>query len=479
MPDGATLRVLESLAIRTGAELRRTEIDQRLRRRERLLRKIVQGTGGVTGDDFFHSLVSSLADALGVRYAFVSRFARDRTRVRTLAFWGGDHFLDSVEYDLAGTPCEDVLRGDVRYYPDNVAARFPMDQDLEKLGVESYLAVPLLDSGGDVVGHLAAMHVEPMPTLAEDGSVLRVFGARASAEIERLRTVVELEDSEKRHRDLFEEAPIAYVHEGLDSRFLRVNRTAMKVLGLKEDEVRDTSGASLVPDTPEAQARLKAALDALGRGAESSGVVLELRRKDDGRPLWIRWWSKPDPSGDFTRSMFIDITERMLLEQERNRLEAHNVYLREEIKAAHNFDEIVGASEPIRKVFDAVARVAPTDSSVLVTGETGTGKELIARAIHNRSGRRDRVLVKVNCAAIPAGLIESEMFGHERGAFTGALARKIGRFELADQGTIFLDEVGEIPLDLQSKLLRVLQEGEFERLGSTKTDRVDVRIIAA
>jgi formate hydrogenlyase transcriptional activator len=133
----------------------------------------------------------------------------------------------------------------------------------------------------------------------------------------------------------------------------------------------------------------------------------------------------------------------------------------------------------MKKVLQAVEKVAATDATVLLTGETGTGKELIARAIHNLSTRKDGVLVKVNCAAIPAGLIESELFGHEKGAFTGALARKVGRFELADKATIFLDEVGEIPLELQTKLLRVLQEGEFERLGSTRTLKVNARVIAA
>jgi transcriptional regulator with GAF, ATPase, and Fis domain len=177
--------------------------------------------------------------------------------------------------------------------------------------------------------------------------------------------------------------------------------------------------------------------------------------------------------------MFIDITEKVLMEQEKARLEAEKIYLQEEIKTVHNFEEIIGTSEAIKKVLKSVEKVAGTDATVLVTGETGTGKELIARAIHNLSTRKQGVLVKVNCAAIPAGLIESELFGHEKGAFTGALARKIGRFELADNATIFLDEVGEIPLDLQTKLLRVLQEGEFERLGSAKTIKVNVRVIAA
>jgi transcriptional regulator with GAF, ATPase, and Fis domain/predicted ATPase len=167
------------------------------------------------------------------------------------------------------------------------------------------------------------------------------------------------------------------------------------------------------------------------------------------------------------------------LETLKNRLQAENVYLQEEIRTQHNFDEIVGNSPQLLEALGKVEKVAPTDSTVLVLGETGTGKELVARAIHSRSGRRDRPLVKVNCAAIATGLVESELFGHAKGAFTGALQKRVGRFELADGGTIFLDEVGELPLDTQAKLLRVLQEQEFEPVGSSRTQRVDVRVIAA
>jgi formate hydrogenlyase transcriptional activator len=161
------------------------------------------------------------------------------------------------------------------------------------------------------------------------------------------------------------------------------------------------------------------------------------------------------------------------------RLEEERLYLESEIRAEHNFEDIVGKSAALRRVLDQIAIVAPTGSTVLLHGETGTGKELLARAIHNRSPRRERTFVRLNCAAIPSGLVESELFGHEKGAFTGALMQKRGRFELADRGTLFLDEIGDISLDLQPKLLRALQEREFERLGSTKTIRVDVRLIAA
>jgi transcriptional regulator with GAF, ATPase, and Fis domain len=177
--------------------------------------------------------------------------------------------------------------------------------------------------------------------------------------------------------------------------------------------------------------------------------------------------------------MFRDITDRVLLEKERAHLVAQNEYLREEIKSTYNFEEIIGSSAGLKRALDNVRRVAPTNASVLILGETGTGKELIARAIHSASKRADKPFVKVNCAALPPSLIESELFGHERGAFSGALQKRVGRFELAHQGTMFLDEIGEMPLDVQVKLLRVLQEHQLNRLGSNETIETDVRVIAA
>ena len=288
-----------------------------------------------------------------------------------------------------------------------------------------------------------------------------------------------LGESEERFRDLFDEAPIAYVQERLDTHLIHANRAAMRILGIKPEEVAETFGKSFVPDTARAQSRLREALESIGSGTETSGVVLELRRKDNGKPVWIQFWSKPAADGKYTRSMFFEITESVLLQQEQVRLEAQNAYLREEIRSEHNFGNIIGGSPAIRKVTQQIQLVAPTSTAVLVTGESGTGKELVARAIHDHSPRKGRPLIKVNCGAVPDSLFETEFFGHMKGAFTGAIKDKLGRFELADGGTLFLDEISETPLSMQAKLLRVLQEQELERIGDTRSRKIDVRIVAA
>ncbi|MHB8765633.1 MAG: sigma-54-dependent Fis family transcriptional regulator [Deferrisomatales bacterium] len=207
-------------------------------------------------------------------------------------------------------------------------------------------------------------------------------------------------------------------------------------------------------------------------GGEVRGVLGFFYDRPVG-PYLADWLRRNQLIGQYLAAAMAEI-ERL-----RGRLAAENEYLREEVKSAQSFGPIVGRSAALRRLLEQVALVAPTEASVLILGESGTGKELVARAIHEGSGRRDRPLVRVNCASVPRELFESEFFGHARGAFTGALRDRAGRFEVADGGTLFLDEVGEIPPELQAKLLRVLQEGTFERVGDDRTRRVDVRVVAA
>lgn len=448
------------------------------------LRMIVEGTVSATGDDFFRSLVCNFARALGVKYAFVAEFADVNTRVRTLAAWKeGEGLLDNYEFDLADTPCEEVLYGEMRHYPTGVQALFPKDAGLVKKGAESYLAIPLIDASGSVLGHLAALDTKAMPAHHRKMSILKIFGARAGAELIQKRAEAVLRESEERLARILESAMDAIATVNAELRITLFNSAAEQVF---------RSPAAAVVGKPfsrflsEPFRRLLTehinTLDQSGRAKRYTWIPEGLTAlRADGQEFPIEGTiSQVDVAGERLYTVILrDINERKRAEAELSRLQLENIYLQEEIKLDHNFGEIITGSSGFKRVLAGVQQVASTDATVLILGETGTGKELIARAVHSISPRDDRPLVKVNCAALPANLIESELFGHEKGAFTGALSRKIGRFELADRGTIFLDEIGDLPLELQAKLLRVLQEGEFERLGNSRPIKVDVRVIAA
>jgi PAS domain S-box-containing protein len=446
------------------------------------LRAIAEGTAHGTGQEFFRSLVRHLAEAIDVHYAVVAEPADAPGRVRTIAFWARDHIGDNLEYDLAGTPCDAVARGGFCHIPAGVKDRFPRARPLVDLGIESYLGVPFLDGTGAVLGHLAVFDERPLLAEPRRLFILRTFAARATTERERMRAELRLQQSERRYRDLYEEAPTAYVSVGVDGRLLSVNRRTAQLLGCAAEELAGSSVYDLLADTPAGRGRGEEAIRKALGGEEVSGLELEMRRRD-GAPLWVSLWMRPIRGGDGRvqagHSIWVDVTDRVLAEAERARLQQQNLYLQEEIKSVHDFEQIIGRGHALAAVLEQVRRVAPTDASVLLTGETGTGKELIARAIHSSSGRQRKPLIKVNCAALPAGLVESELFGHEKGAFSGAIARRIGRFELAQGGTIFLDEIGELPPEAQAKLLRVLQERELERVGGSAAIAVDVRVIAA
>jgi formate hydrogenlyase transcriptional activator len=263
--------------------------------------------------------------------------------------------------------------------------------------------------------------------------------------------------------------------------FLYANQVTLEYCGLSAEEFQAMRAKDIIARVihPDDMERF---LDQGRRVWESKTFgELEARgRRKDGQYRWflIRYNPLRDEQGHVTR-WYLTATDIEDRKQAEERIRNENVALREEIDTAFMFEEIVGTSPALHAVLARVAKVAPTDSTVLITGETGTGKELIARAIHKRSARAARAFVSVNCAAIPPSLIASELFGHEKGAFTGALQRRLGRFELADGGTLFLDEIGELPMETQIALLRVLQEREFERIGGSHAIVVDVRVIAA
>lgn len=299
---------------------------------------------------------------------------------------------------------------------------------------------------------------------------------------DRKNTEEALRRSEEHARALFEFSPDAIIVSDLQGKIAEVNGQVEKFFGYARAELLGQSVELLVPERfrkAHPQHRKTYTKEARMR---PMGIGLELyaRRKDGTEfPVDIMLGSIESPLGRLVLTVVRDLTQKKEAEEALRRAEEEKRYLEEELTTTHGFDEIIGESSGLRRVLKQVEQVAATEATVLILGETGTGKELVARAIHRLSSRADHAFVKLNCSAIPAGLLESELFGHEKGAFTGAIAQKVGRLELAHQGTLFLDEIGDLPLELQPKILRALQEREFERLGSVRTIPVDVRLIAA
>lgn len=621
---------------------------------EELLRVVSEATSGFTGKDFFVELAKHITVTLSMRYAMITECTNeDKTRVRTLCYVDGNKILDNIEYDVAGTPCEVIMRGEDLFMPQGVQQVFP-----KAIGVESYVGVPIVSPvTGTVMGHIMAIDPNGVTSENNQTAILKIFAARAGAELERMKAEKELERKNQSLKERLNEIELYHTTMqnlrdlifwiGKTGNIIRVNKAVCRESGYSMDELMRMTVFDLNPtltqkewdakweETKTQKHQLLETIHKRKNGEifpvevtnnfiEYDGVsyfcstVRDIRKRKmeeellrtvsehtaaitgenyfielakfvtvsldvrfamvsryadatktrmkmiayvehekildgyeydlEGTPCkvvmqgkeffcaadiekyylkeaGIQSWVAVPIYSPITKEVIgnigafdtvpmtnhqnqtailrifaaragaeleridaqqqlekanIELAKRLKeIEELKNQLQAENKYLQEEIKLSHNFDEIVTRSRVFHKVLQQIEQVASTGTTVLILGESGTGKELIARAIHNISNRSRRPLVKINCAALPANLIESELFGHEKGAFTGAIDKKIGRFELADGGTIFLDEIGELPIELQAKLLRVLQEGEFERLGNPRTMKVNVRVIAA
>jgi PAS domain S-box-containing protein len=451
---------------------------------ESALRLVVEGTAAETGTEFFRTLVKNLVTALGMEGAWVTEYLPKEQKLRALGMWFQGGFIEHFEYPISGTFCQQVIEGrKLTHVSERLIELFPAARQLMPPNAVSCLGAPMVSPDGTVVGHLAVLDTKVMPADPRAIALFEIFVARAAGEIRRLKAEQEIRNCERQLSTLLETAMDAILVLDSDLQAVRINQAAARVFGCTaEDMIGEKLGEFL---------------DASSAGRVEA-FARELESRADGRQqVWVtqdfvaRRWDHTVFPAEATLSRFEsrgatyftlilrNVDERIEAEKQVQLLLQETEYLREEVRAIPGQGELLGRSEGMAAVFSAIKQVAKTDAAVLITGETGTGKELIARSIHRTSARAEKPLVTVNCAAIPANLVESELFGHERGAFTGAVTRREGRFSLAQGGTIFLDEIGEMPLEVQPKLLRVLQEGEFEPLGGTNTVRVDVRVVAA
>jgi len=453
---------------------------------EHLVFEIAEGVSGQTGEAFFRSLARHLAAALKADFVLVGALQPGGSRIATLAAYADGADAPTREYD------KNLL--------------------VAQMGAKGYMDAPMVDSAGRCLGLVCALSRQPMQHAKLAQTVLQIFTVRASSELERKNYEDALARSEQHYRALVSHGNEAVMRIDLDQPIALdlpeqkqleliyrhafvadCNEQAAKIFG--RDKAEDLIGARIEAISARDDA---GQIERTLAGIRSRWQSSEVERTLQGRVLLMTRQGIIE-HGKYTGAWVTarDITELKQAEAEVLRLNAElkqhvaeltalksvleqdNAYLLDEIKADHNNHELIGSSPPFRELVDRIRLVAGTSATVLITGETGTGKELVARAIHNLSPRKDRPLVKVNCAAISAGLVESELFGHVKGAFTGATERRVGRFEHAHGGTLFLDEITELPLESQSKILRVLQEQEFEPVGSNRTVKVDVRILAA
>ncbi len=447
------------------------------------LKKIVEGTSDFTGEKFFRLLVKNLAESLGAHGVWVTEYLKDKNRLRALAFWLHDHYVEEYEYDIPGTPCEPVLESEnICHVPEDVINLYPNDPDLPGLNAVSYMGLALRDESGQVLGHLALLDNEPMKELPEAFAIFKIFAARAAAEMRRMRYEKMLIENEAKLNRLVNGMQEVLIEINDELIITQANKAAeinfaVKKPGFTGRHINEFFDEEGFPKILHSITRMEKQPDFFS-SAFIQGQVNCLTNDGKTFPAEVTI-SKYDYNKRNYHALFLrNVSERVKAQEEIKQLNTEAIILRERINTTH-FEHIIGESPEILNALQAVEQVAPTDTTVLIRGETGTGKELFALAIHKASNRRNKPMVALNCAALPSELVESELFGHVKGAFTGAATAREGRFMLADGGTIFLDEIGELPLQLQAKLLRVLQEGEFESVGSSKTQKVNVRVVAA
>ena len=447
-------------------------------------------------DSEIDSSIKKLSEFFNADRCHLGMFSGDHSKIIVSHFYSkpginippitdvGDHFLSFIFNQIRNGKA--IVIDKSSHLPEQAKEE---REYFEKSGIKSMVVLPLLIDDVIEFGLSLSTVREYRPWKEHTINHIQIIGNLLANVLHR-KIILEQIAKEKHWTEaIIQGMPqLAYVYD-IEGRLKRWNNNVVKVLGYTSEELQDKFVGDFIAE--EDRENVVAAVQAVFNDGQERQIGYDMLIKNGKKIPFYGSGARATIDGEpFLIGLTINITELKEAQRKietqlqeikslKDQLEAENLYLRQELKSSHAFNEIIGESHILKHILYRVEQVAPQDTTVLLEGETGTGKELFARAIHQRSSRSNKPLVTVNCASLPANLIESELFGHEKGAFTGAVQKQIGRFERADGGTIFLDEVGEIPLELQSKLLRVLQEGTFERIGSAKTISVDVRVIAA
>ena len=436
----------------------------------------------LTGEEYFQRLVKQISALLGVDTVWMAEYHPDQNAMSTLAFLHKGAYMNNMSYLIEGTPCEEIVQShEMVHYPRAIRELFPSDHSmLAKFSSESYVGASLCDNSGSVIGSVAILHSQPVLLDEAIHYMLTTIKSRSESELVRFKKEREIRVRENQLLGLINGVQDLLINLNQRGQVVMVNSIAESHLQLDSSSMIGMPIATFLSDA--SKSNVLSTIEDLQRTSRRYGWI------QGDLKLLPRLGDPFDAEGTLSRyeldkqAYYTLVLRRKVGDygSDKSKDLIHQAeHLGEELDELQQSCQLIGESQVMKRLLQSIYTVANTDATVLINGETGTGKELVAQHIHQSSHRSKKPMIAVNCGAIPANLIESEFFGHAKGAFTGATSERKGRFQLAHGGTIFLDEIGELPMELLVKLLRVIQEGEFEPVGSSKTIKVDVRIIAA
>lgn len=436
----------------------------------------------LTGEDFFQHLVRQVSSAMEVDTVWMAEYHSAQNAMETIAFLHNGRHMHNMTYLIEGTPCEAIVHSsEPVHYPRCIQDLFPGNHTmLAKFSSESYIGASLHDASGNVIGSLALLHSEPLPFTEPIHRILATIKSRAESELKRLRTEREVRVRQNQLVGLINGVQDLLINLSRQGQILLANATAESLLQTESSSMIGRPIAEFLTDG--SKSRFLTTIEKLMATRQRYAWIegdLELTTGTADSFIAEGTLSRYELDEQTYYTLVLRKKAEQTGYEKSNDIIHQTEHLGDEMEDLQQTTQLIGESQVMKRLLQNIYMVANTDATVLINGETGTGKELVARHIHQSSHRRKKPMIAVNCGAIPANLIESEFFGHAKGAFTGALSERKGRFQLAHGGTIFLDEIGDLPQELQVKLLRVIQEGEFEPVGSSRTVKVDVRIIAA